>query len=45
MNKQGIPYYKWCYGKFILVGYIKEEKDAEKVRQNTNKKRDTRPKS
>ena len=22
---QLIPYYKWCYGKFILVGYLKEE--------------------
>jgi len=23
---KGTPYYKWAYGKFILVGYIKEEK-------------------
>jgi len=26
MKKQGEPYYKWCYGKFILAGYIIEEK-------------------
>jgi hypothetical protein len=25
MKEQGEPYYKWCYGKFILVGYIKED--------------------
>lgn len=24
-NEKGlIPYYKWFYGKFILVGYIKK---------------------
>jgi hypothetical protein len=22
MQQEKIPYYKWCYGKFILVGYI-----------------------
>lgn len=21
------PYYKWCYGKFILIGYLEDEKD------------------
>jgi hypothetical protein len=26
MEDKGTPYYKWAYGKFILVGYIKEEK-------------------
>jgi hypothetical protein len=26
MEDKGIPYYKWAYGKFILEGYIKEEK-------------------
>lgn len=20
-----IPYYKWCYGKFILVGYVEKD--------------------
>lgn len=29
MKEQGEPYYKWCYGKFILVGYIKEDKDGK----------------
>jgi hypothetical protein len=29
MKEQGEPYYKWCYGKFILVGHIKEEKDGK----------------
>lgn len=32
MKEQGEPYYKWCYGKFILVGYIKEDKDENKNR-------------
>jgi len=26
MTDKGTPYYKWAYGKFILVGYIKEDK-------------------
>jgi len=30
IEQQGIPYYKWCYGKFILVGYLKEEKDERR---------------
>lgn len=21
-----VPYYKWCYGKFILVGYVEQDK-------------------
>lgn len=21
-----VPYYKWCYGKFILVGYVTKDK-------------------
>ena len=29
---KGTPYYKWAYGKFILVGYIKEDKDENKNR-------------
>ena len=24
-NEDKVPYYKWCYGKFILVGYIKKD--------------------
>lgn len=24
MKQDLIPYYKWCYGKFILVGYVKK---------------------
>jgi hypothetical protein len=24
MKQDLIPYYKWCYGKFVLVGYIKK---------------------
>jgi len=26
MKEDEIPYYKWCYGKFILVGYVKKDK-------------------
>jgi len=26
MKEIEIPYYKWFYGKFVLVGYIKEKK-------------------
>jgi len=26
MEDKRTPYYKWAYGKFILVGYLKEEK-------------------
>jgi hypothetical protein len=26
MQEEKIPYYKWCYGKFILVGYITNNK-------------------
>jgi len=26
MTDKGTPYYKWAYGKFILEGYIKEDK-------------------
>lgn len=26
MNKENeVPYYKWCYGKFIFVGYVKKD--------------------
>ena len=28
------PYYKWAYGKFTLVGYLKESDD--KSRKNTS---------
>ncbi len=24
MTEDLIPYYKWVYGKFVLVGYIKK---------------------
>jgi hypothetical protein len=24
MKEDLIPYYKWVYGKFVLVGYIKK---------------------
>lgn len=26
MKEDEIPYYKWCYGKFILIGYVKKDK-------------------
>ena len=26
------PYYKWTYGKFILVGYLKEQHDGTKIK-------------
>jgi hypothetical protein len=26
MKEDEIPYYKWCYGKFILVGYVQKDK-------------------
>ena len=26
MKEDKIPYYKWCYGKFVLVGYVKQDK-------------------
>jgi len=26
MKEDEVPYYKWFYGKFILVGYIKKDK-------------------
>jgi hypothetical protein len=26
MKENLIPYYKWCYGKFILVGYVNQDK-------------------
>jgi hypothetical protein len=32
------PYYKWTYGKFILVGYLKEQHDGTKIKS----KRDSR---
>jgi hypothetical protein len=25
MKEDEVPYYKWCYGKFILVGYVKKD--------------------
>jgi len=25
MKEDTIPYYKWCYGKFILVGYVEKD--------------------
>ncbi len=28
MKENLIPYYKWCYGKFILVGYINQSKSV-----------------
>jgi hypothetical protein len=28
------PYYKWTYGKFILVGYLKEQYDDTKRKSN-----------
>lgn len=28
-KEETVPYYKWCYGKFILVGYVtKDKKDG-----------------
>ena len=24
--KDKVPYYKWCYGKFIFVGYVEQDK-------------------
>ena len=27
--KNKVPYYKWCYGKFIFVGYV--EKSDNKI--------------
>jgi hypothetical protein len=30
MKEEKIPYYKWCYGKFILVGYITNNKKNKK---------------
>lgn len=30
MKEDKVPYYKWCYGKFILVGYVtKDKKDGK----------------
>lgn len=29
MKEDEIPYYKWCYGKFILVGYVKKDKNKK----------------
>lgn len=30
MKEEKVPYYKWCYGKFILVGYVtKDKKDGK----------------
>lgn len=30
MKEDEVPYYKWCYGKFILVGYVtKDKKDGK----------------
>jgi len=26
MKEDEVPYYKWCYGKFILIGYVKKDK-------------------
>jgi hypothetical protein len=26
------PYYKWTYGKFILVGYLKEQNYDSKIK-------------
>lgn len=26
MKEDEIPCYKWCYGKFILVGYVQKDK-------------------
>lgn len=25
MKEDLVPYYKWFYGKFVLVGYVKKE--------------------
>lgn len=25
-KEEKVPYYKWCYGKFILVGYVTKDK-------------------
>jgi len=25
MKENEIPYYKWCYGKFVLVGYVEKD--------------------
>ena len=30
MKEDEVPYYKWCYGKFILVGYVKKDKKHDK---------------
>jgi len=25
IKEDEIPYYKWCYGKFFLVGYVEKD--------------------
>lgn len=32
MKEDLVPYYKWCYGKFILVGYTKKDQNENKNR-------------
>jgi hypothetical protein len=29
MKEDEVPCYKWCYGKFFLVGYVEKDKKGK----------------